>query len=207
LPICPESSQRAAESPRTSSGSPTRSSRRRYGRLSGAIVVSALLWTYPFLPRHLTIIDLLTIGVPSFFLALAPNLRRYVPGFVDRVLRFSVPAGVVVAASVFAGYAVARLQGLSGTSERRCALLVAVTLSLGVLVLAACRSRGGAAFSWVWSPSASCCSFRSLRSASSSRSSRRQSVSCLDARDPAGPAWALSTRHGEQTVVSGHDRI
>ena len=30
-------------------------------------------------------------------LALAPNLRRYVPGFVGRVLRFTIPAGIAVA--------------------------------------------------------------------------------------------------------------
>ena len=37
---------------------------------------------YPFLPRHLTIVGTLTIGIPAFFLALAPNTRRYVPGFL-----------------------------------------------------------------------------------------------------------------------------
>jgi hypothetical protein len=36
----------------------------------------------------------LAIGVPAFFLALAPNRRRYVPGFVGRVLRFAGPAGL-----------------------------------------------------------------------------------------------------------------
>src|SRR5439155_14654290 len=45
-----------------------------------AVAAGAALLPYPFLPRHLTIIDTLAIGVPSFFLALAPNRRRYVPG-------------------------------------------------------------------------------------------------------------------------------
>ena len=58
-----------------------------------AIAVGVALLPYPFLPRHLTIIDTLTIGVPSFFLALAPNPRRYLPGFIGRVLRFAIPAG------------------------------------------------------------------------------------------------------------------
>src|SRR5689334_24036164 len=31
---------------------------------------------YPFLPRHLTLLSTLTIGVPAFFLALAPNRER-----------------------------------------------------------------------------------------------------------------------------------
>src|SRR5262249_33678820 len=55
-----------------------------------AIAPGAALLPYPFLPRHLTIIDTLAIGVPSFFLALAPNRRRYLPGFVGRVLRFTI---------------------------------------------------------------------------------------------------------------------
>jgi len=35
--------------------------------------------------------------VPSFFLALAPNSRRYRPGLTDHVLRFAIPAGGVIA--------------------------------------------------------------------------------------------------------------
>lgn len=102
-----------------------------------AIAVSVLLWPYPFLPRHLTIIDTLTIGVPTFFLALAPNTRRYVPGFVDRVLRFAVPAGLIVSASVFAAYAVAHGHNLPLIEHRTSATLVALMLGLTVLVLVA----------------------------------------------------------------------
>ena len=56
-----------------------------------AVAAGAALMPYPFLPRQLTIIDTLAIGVPSFFLALAPNRRCYVPGFAGRVLRFARP--------------------------------------------------------------------------------------------------------------------
>ncbi len=51
-----------------------------------AIAVVIAGWKYPFLPRHLTIISTFTIGIPGFFLAIAPNKRRYIPGFVERVL-------------------------------------------------------------------------------------------------------------------------
>jgi cation-transporting ATPase E len=102
-----------------------------------AIAVSVALWPYPFLPRHLTIIDTLTIGIPSFFLALAPNLRRYLPGFVDRVLRFAVPAGLVVAATTFAAYWLARAHNLPLVQQRTGATLVALMLSLCVLVISA----------------------------------------------------------------------
>jgi len=102
-----------------------------------AIAAAATLLPYPFLPRHLTIIDTLTIGVPAFFLALAPNQRRYVPGFASRVLRFAIPAGCIVAAATFAAYGLASAAGLAPVQQRTTAVLVAFILSLCVLVLLA----------------------------------------------------------------------
>jgi cation-transporting P-type ATPase E len=102
-----------------------------------AIAVGVALLPYPFLPRHLTIIDTLTIGVPSFFLALAPNQRRYLPGFVGRVLRFAIPAGIIVATATLTAYVLARAAGLSLVQQRTAAVLVAFILSLCVLVLLA----------------------------------------------------------------------
>ena len=59
-----------------------------------ALATAAAGVPFPFLPRHLTIVASLTIGIPAFFLALAPDDARYRPGFVRRVLRFAVPAGI-----------------------------------------------------------------------------------------------------------------
>jgi cation-transporting ATPase E len=102
-----------------------------------AIAVGVALWPYPFLPRHLTIIDTLTIGVPSFFLALAPNLRRYVAGFVNRVLRFTIPAGSVAAGAAFGAFALARYDDLPLVEQRTAATLVMLMMSLTVLVILA----------------------------------------------------------------------
>jgi len=102
-----------------------------------AVAAGAALMPYPFLPRHLTIIDTLAIGVPAFFLALAPNRRRYLPGFVGRVLRFAVPAGLIVAAATFSAYALARARGLPLAEQRTAATLVALILSLCALTLLA----------------------------------------------------------------------
>jgi cation-transporting ATPase E len=63
---------------------------------------------YPFLPRHLTLISSLTIGIPSFFLALAPNHERARPGFVGRVLRFAIPAGTLAGLATVAVFFLAR---------------------------------------------------------------------------------------------------
>jgi magnesium-transporting ATPase (P-type) len=60
---------------------------------------------YPLLPRHLSIAATLTIGIPTFFLALAPSTGPWRPdGFVHTVARFAVPAGVVTGTGVVAGY-------------------------------------------------------------------------------------------------------
>ncbi|NEB86955.1 HAD-IC family P-type ATPase [Streptomyces anulatus] len=73
-----------------------------------AILVVCTQVEYPFLPRHLTLLSTLTIGVPAFFLALAPNKERAQPHFVRRVMRYAIPSGVIAAAATFATYLVAR---------------------------------------------------------------------------------------------------
>ena len=60
---------------------------------------------YPLLPRHLSLAASLTIGIPTFFLALAPSSGPWRPEhFVRGVARFAVPAGVVVGTGLVSGY-------------------------------------------------------------------------------------------------------
>ncbi|WP_217236921.1 HAD-IC family P-type ATPase [Streptomyces sp. AC555_RSS877] len=73
-----------------------------------AILVVCWQVEYPFLPRHLTLLSTLTIGVPAFFLALAPNKERAKPNFVRRVMRYSIPGGGVAATATFTTYLLAR---------------------------------------------------------------------------------------------------
>ena len=60
---------------------------------------------YPLLPRHLTLAAGLTVGVPGFFLALAPSTG---PGRTERFLReiarFAIPAGTAAGLGVLAAY-------------------------------------------------------------------------------------------------------
>ena len=52
---------------------------------------------YPLLPRHLSLAASLTIGIPSFFLALAPSSGPWrAEQFVRDVARFAVPAGALI---------------------------------------------------------------------------------------------------------------
>lgn len=62
---------------------------------------------YPLLPRHLTIAAALTVGIPAFFLALAPSEGPWrTARFLREVSRFSVPAGVAAGLGVTTTYLV-----------------------------------------------------------------------------------------------------
>ncbi|MDX3366858.1 HAD-IC family P-type ATPase [Streptomyces sp. ME02-6987-2C] len=78
-----------------------------YSVLMALVVVIAQV-PYPFLPRHITLVGSLTIGIPAFFLALAPNKERARSNFVGRVLRFAIPAGALAAAATSVAYLIAR---------------------------------------------------------------------------------------------------
>ncbi|MGW7426842.1 HAD-IC family P-type ATPase [Streptomyces sp. NPDC054813] len=73
-----------------------------------AVLVVCWQVEYPFLPRHLTLLSTLTIGIPAFFLALAPNKERARPHFVRRVMRYSIPGGVLAGVATFVTYLLAR---------------------------------------------------------------------------------------------------
>jgi cation-transporting P-type ATPase E len=103
-----------------------------------AVAVGVTRWPYPFLPRHLTLISSFTIGIPAFFLALGPSTRRYVPGFVPRVLRFAGWMGCIAASATFVVYAVARqVDGVSVDEARTAATIVLFVVGLWVLALLA----------------------------------------------------------------------
>ncbi|MEU9487342.1 cation-translocating P-type ATPase [Streptomyces decoyicus] len=73
-----------------------------------AILVACCQIPYPYLPRHLTLLSTLTIGIPAFFLALAPNKERAEPHFVRRVMRYAVPSGLITGLAAFTTYLLAR---------------------------------------------------------------------------------------------------
>lgn len=56
-----------------------------------AFVVGVADMAFPLLPRHLTLVGALTIGIPAFFLSLEPSVDRVRAGFVERALRFASP--------------------------------------------------------------------------------------------------------------------
>ena len=103
-----------------------------------AIAIGVAGAGYPFFPRHLTLISSFTIGVPGFFLALAPGAPRAQPGFVRRVLSFAVPAGIAVAAAVLATDVIAHaVPGVSAEQARTACMLAAFAMGLWILAVVA----------------------------------------------------------------------
>ncbi|WP_218591287.1 HAD-IC family P-type ATPase [Pseudonocardia oceani] len=103
-----------------------------------AIAIGAIGVPYPFLPRHLTLIGSLTIGIPAFFLALAPNAERARTGFVRRVLRLSIPSGAIAGVVTFATYLVVRTDTSATEIQQSTAAVVALyAVATWVLVVVA----------------------------------------------------------------------
>ena len=100
-----------------------------------SVVIAITGWPYPFLPRHLTLISGIAIGIPGLFLAFAPSDERFRPGFVRRVLSFSLGAGTITAVAVLLTYAGAREESTAPAQARTAAILVTVVISLWVLLV------------------------------------------------------------------------
>jgi len=102
-----------------------------------ALISVVTLMAFPSAPMQLALISSITVGIPGFFLAPASKRTRYVSGFLRRVLRFSLPVGVVTGVCAYAGYAAARwldpesgIPGAQGT-----ATLVVLVVALWALVV------------------------------------------------------------------------
>ncbi len=108
--------------------------------ISFGVVLSMI--PFPYLPRHISYIGALTIGAPAFLLALAPNTRRYIPGFLRRVFAFSVPCGIATALSVLlSAWFVPKLMGWNADGSAQYQLLwrsmcATVLFVMGIYVLA-----------------------------------------------------------------------
>jgi magnesium-transporting ATPase (P-type) len=87
---------------------------------------------YPFLPRHLSLAASLTVGIPGFFLALAPSVGAWrSDGFLREVARFALPAGTTAGLGVVAAYLFAlNVVGLGVEEARTVAVSTLVVVGL-----------------------------------------------------------------------------
>jgi len=102
------------------------------------ITITAIFgFTFPFLPRHLTVAAFLTIGIPSFVLALAPSEGPLYRGRLLKALAaFAVPAGVACAvASLLSFFLVDSVFGGSVDEGRTAATMTLIVLGLCFILL------------------------------------------------------------------------
>jgi P-type E1-E2 ATPase len=94
-------------------------------------------FAFPFLPRHLTLAALITIGIPSFVLALAPSDGPLYRGRLLRALAaFAVPAGLAIAAGTIASFFLTdTVFGGSLQAGRTAATTTLVILGLAFILL------------------------------------------------------------------------
>ena len=100
-----------------------------------ALAVGLVGRPFPFVPRHLTLVGSVTIGIPAFFLALAPTAKRASRGFIRRVLRFAIPVGALAAVATFAAYEVAISEEVALIEARTTATIVLASIGLFALII------------------------------------------------------------------------
>jgi cation-transporting ATPase E len=99
--------------------------------------------SYPFLPRHLTLASFVTIGIPAFFLALAPSAGPWRPvRFLRELASFAIPAGTAMGLGVVASFLLAiNLLDMSELRARTVATTVLVVTGLYLIVVLESSSR------------------------------------------------------------------
>ncbi len=101
------------------------------------LLVAVPGFAFPFLPRHLTLAAFLTIGIPSFVLALAPSDGPLYRGRLLRALAaFAVPAGVATAlGSILSFFLVDTVFGGTLEAGRTAATTTLIVLGLSFVLL------------------------------------------------------------------------
>lgn len=90
-------------------------------------------YSYPFQPIQQTLISSLTIGVPSFILALEPNNDRLRGKFINNVIRMCIPAALTMTANIVALCALAAPLGM--TPDETSTMAVIMTAMTGFIML------------------------------------------------------------------------
>jgi cation-transporting P-type ATPase E len=99
--------------------------------LAAAVALRAM--PFPLLPRQLSLIGLLAIGVPAFALSFAPSAERARSGFVSRTLTFAIPAGVVAGVASYAAFELSLAAGSRLDDSRTVATVVLLGIGLWIV--------------------------------------------------------------------------
>lgn len=89
-----------------------------------SVIFILLMQTYPFLPVQLTFVSSLMVGIPSFFLALAPNDQRVSGKFLAKVLKDTIPGALSIVFFTMAIYVLIPFMNLSSVDRRTLSFLI-----------------------------------------------------------------------------------
>jgi magnesium-transporting ATPase (P-type) len=112
--------------------------------ISKAIFTAFLLATvaiptgiFPLLPRQFTLTSSLTIGIPAFFLALAPSSGPWRPeGYLKAIARFSIPVGLATGAGILLSWVIGRhLLDVTLEDSRTITCATVVTAGLAIVMV------------------------------------------------------------------------
>ena len=96
------------------------------------LLLSSLV--YPFENIQITLIGAVTIGIPSFFLALEPRAERVKKHFLFNVFRIAVPTGIMEAAALLVMLSVLENQMTVSAAELSCAATYSMML-MGIIAV------------------------------------------------------------------------
>jgi cation-transporting P-type ATPase E len=98
---------------------------------------------FPLLPRQFTLTSSLTIGIPAFFLALAPSTGPWRPeGFLGAIARFSLPAGIATGIGILSAYLLAR-HAFDATLLEARTVTVATVVTAGLTIVVVLEDEPG----------------------------------------------------------------
>lgn len=88
---------------------------------------------YPFMPIQLTLTSAVTIGVPSFILALQPNKNKIKGKFINNVMSLAVPGGLTIVTVIMLNVLLSRFSPI--TEYQTTTIAVLVTAYTGFLLV------------------------------------------------------------------------
>jgi cation-transporting ATPase E len=107
------------------------------------VTVALTTGIFPLLPRQFTLTSSLTIGIPAFFLALAPSAGPWrTDGFLRAVARFSLPAGLAAGIGILTAYLLAR-HAAGATLEQARTVTTGTVVTAGLAIVIALEDEPG----------------------------------------------------------------
>lgn len=98
-----------------------------------AVIFLFLSYAYPFQPIQFTLINAVSIGIPSFILALEPNQERLHGSFIGNILQKSIPGALTMTLNIALLVAISSCLGFSQAEQSTIAVLITGFTGLFIL--------------------------------------------------------------------------